>query len=114
MRTKLAVDFWIGARLALLQALITVAIFVLFTVDRGLSFRMKAALMLKIHSERSLLKKPLGVKVSALNTFEAVRIGYGAGQKAPSGPLAPPSLHYAVISSPSKHYLITGNREVMV
>jgi hypothetical protein len=70
MSSKFTVDFRISARLTLLQALITVTIFILFTVERGLSFRMKAAMALKIHGDRSLLKKPRHVKFTSFTSFE--------------------------------------------
>jgi hypothetical protein len=62
MSAKLTIQFRVSAAPTICQALVTVAIFVLFTIKHCFSFWMKAAAIFVHHGERSLLKKCMHVK----------------------------------------------------
>jgi hypothetical protein len=59
---KLTIQFRVSADRTICQALVTVAIFPLFTIQHCFSFWMKAAAIFVHHGERNLLKKCLHVK----------------------------------------------------
>jgi len=62
MSAKLTIQFRVSADLTICQALVTVAIFVLFTIKHCFSCWMKATAIFVHHGDRSLLEKYLGVK----------------------------------------------------
>ena len=62
---KLAVDLGICACLAFLQARLAVTVFIFLTIEYGLFFWMKAAMISVDHGGCSLLKKSPGVKLPA-------------------------------------------------
>ena len=62
MSAKFTIQFRVSADLTICQALVTVAVFVFFTIQHCFSFWMKAAAIFVHHGDRSLLKKCLGVK----------------------------------------------------
>ena len=62
MSAKLTIQFRVSADLPSCQALVTVAIFVLFTIKHCFSCWMKATAIFVHHGGSSLLEKYLGVK----------------------------------------------------
>ena len=62
MSAKLTIQFRVSAAPTICQALVTVAIFVLFTIKHCFSCWMKATAIFVHHGDRSLLEKYLGVK----------------------------------------------------
>ena len=62
MSAKLTIQFRVSAAPTICQALVTVTIFVLFTIKYTFSFWMIAAVTFIYHGERTLLQKYLGVK----------------------------------------------------
>lgn len=62
MSAKLTIQFRVSAYLTICQALVTVAIFVLFTIKHCFSCWVKATAIFVHHGGSSLLEKYLGVK----------------------------------------------------